>query len=425
MAAFYHELYAHQLQHQQQPQPQPQTQTQPQPQTQPQTQQQQKRPGEATQALEDKVDRLTRLVETMQADMALLERSNAELVSKVAKLEDVVHLSGGGGSNNPIGRSNGHVIANSPLAELLTSSSPSVAPGSSPLFAHQHHLRLEAGVSPALAMEARQNLPWLCHYDLPSRFAVSSFSMYPVCVMEQRYTWELPTVLAYANPAFAELCQYQMGELIGAYYTKLFSLPANVQCYGSVLYNQRPMAVSEIISFQLLLRRSDGATLRMRDQSQLFYNSEGQAQYVVMCFHGWQAGPLTQDEVLGQWVPLPNPLDPPSSSSRTSSSFSSSSLAAASPSGPPLRHAPSPSSSASHARFAPVVESWSSPADLADSAFDLLDQFSSWPPTPTTTNFSSSSSSSSSTASQSSSSSLSGGPQPAGPSGSTFRADRQ
>jgi hypothetical protein len=175
MAAFYHELYAHQLQHQQQPQPQPQTQTQPQPQTQPQTQQQQKRPGEATQALEDKVDRLTRLVETMQADMALLERSNAELVSKVAKLEDVVHLSGGGGSNNPIGRSNGHVIANSPLAELLTSSSPSVAPGSSPLFAHQHHLRLEAGVSPALAMEARQNLPWLCHYDLPSRFAVSSF----------------------------------------------------------------------------------------------------------------------------------------------------------------------------------------------------------------------------------------------------------
>jgi hypothetical protein len=34
--------------------------------------------------------------------------------------------------------------------------------------------------------------------------------MYPVCVMEQRYTWELPTVLAYANPAFAELCQYQM-----------------------------------------------------------------------------------------------------------------------------------------------------------------------------------------------------------------------
>jgi hypothetical protein len=36
------------------------------------------------------------------------------------------------------------------------------------------------------------------------------------------------------------------------------------------------MAVSEIISFQLLLRRSDGVTLRMRDQSQLFYNSEGQ-----------------------------------------------------------------------------------------------------------------------------------------------------
>jgi hypothetical protein len=34
--------------------------------------------------------------------------------------------------------------------------------------------------------------------------------MYPVCVMEQRYTWEQPTVLSYANAAFADLTLYSM-----------------------------------------------------------------------------------------------------------------------------------------------------------------------------------------------------------------------
>jgi hypothetical protein len=134
--------------------------------------------------LEEKVERLTRLVDTLYANVDQLQRSNAELVNRVARLEDVVrnnHNNNGNGNSNGNGHrqgNNGHVSSPASVAGELPSTSPRSTPPLSAGHQHNHHqqtMRLEAGVSPALAMEARQNLPWLCHYDLPTRFAISSF----------------------------------------------------------------------------------------------------------------------------------------------------------------------------------------------------------------------------------------------------------
>jgi hypothetical protein len=208
LAGFYHDIYAHQHQQQhqqpedskasikhikqQQPQPHPHSQPQqPQPlEYQQQQQQLQQRLGEGAAAaaaadgthtgLEEKVERLTRLVDTLYANVNQLQRSNAELVNRVARLEDVVRNNNNSISNGNGYRqgNNGHVPSPASVAGELPSTSPRSTPPLSSGHQHNHQqqtMRLEAGVSPALAMEARQNLPWLCHYDLPTRFAISSF----------------------------------------------------------------------------------------------------------------------------------------------------------------------------------------------------------------------------------------------------------
>jgi hypothetical protein len=43
-------------------------------------------------------------------------------------------------------------------------------------------------------------------------------SLHPICVLEQRATWKTPSMLIYANEAFAALSNYHMVCLISTHY---------------------------------------------------------------------------------------------------------------------------------------------------------------------------------------------------------------
>jgi hypothetical protein len=88
---------------------------------------------------------------------------------------------------------------------------------------------LQSGVSPAVVLEARRKLPWLCHYDIsPNRFALLDFTYvcryatplpsksnltravcsHPVYVLEKMSNLEVPSRLSYVNEAFMRLSGY-------------------------------------------------------------------------------------------------------------------------------------------------------------------------------------------------------------------------
>lgn len=131
------------------------------------------------QALEDKVDVLSRLVERLSSEVEILRRSNSDLTHELTQLRgqlrhqdiskaepDAIDLRSGDHSSSP---STGDRCS---PAYSQTPTMPQLSHAQSPPseIATQH-----AGVSPALVLEARNQLPWFCYYDIPPRFAIRSF----------------------------------------------------------------------------------------------------------------------------------------------------------------------------------------------------------------------------------------------------------
>jgi len=190
-----------------------------------------------------------------------------------------------------------------------TPPSPSAPSASASAFSFELSV-LHSGITPALALEARQQLPWICHYELPGRFAVPSFS-YPIAVFSKLSSLEVPPVCSYANEAFANLTKIPWHELIGRPYSALFTVYKDSdRRYTSALYNQRPMSASEVFSFNALLRCGDGRTLRTCDQSQFFYDFRGQAQHAVICVLNSFDDEKREGEAFDRWVRHPYVHDP-------------------------------------------------------------------------------------------------------------------
>jgi hypothetical protein len=113
--------------------------------------------------LESKLEQVT---SALGDQVRLLSDSNARLLDKVKQLEKLLTTTSASPQSCDL-----------PLSSSGTPPSPSASAFSFELSV------LHSGIAPALALEARQLLPWLCHYELPGRFAVPSFRLapYPHC----------------------------------------------------------------------------------------------------------------------------------------------------------------------------------------------------------------------------------------------------
>ncbi|ELR20539.1 uncharacterized protein ACA1_052280 [Acanthamoeba castellanii str. Neff] len=192
-------------------------------------------------------------------------------------------------------------------------SSPSLALGPGPRSSFSFELSmLQSGVSPAVVLEARQQLPWLCHYDIsPNRFAILDFTR-PVYVCEKLSSLEVPSFISYVNAAFVRMSQYSWSELIGMPFSKIFTGHERyLSQFAALLYNQPPMTPGIVFSYSPLMRRKDGQLIRLKDRSQAFYNHHGQAQYSVKCIVGWEESSLREGEGFDRWVPPRPRVDAP------------------------------------------------------------------------------------------------------------------
>jgi hypothetical protein len=150
-------------------------------------------------AIEHKFDLVTQLLHTMAGEMKQMRHTNdalfAELQQTQAKLRDTETVVSDllrreqqrAEDKQHRGvekkrRKDARTIQDSVSLSSTPNSSPTlsalvpaVSNGSRSSFSFELSL-LQSGVSPAVILEARQQLPWMCHYDIsPSRFAVIDF----------------------------------------------------------------------------------------------------------------------------------------------------------------------------------------------------------------------------------------------------------
>jgi uncharacterized coiled-coil protein SlyX len=162
-------------------------------------------------SLENKVDTLTQLVQTMSDGMQELRQVNTHLRAKIKRLKAIATAASAINHQKTHGRGVAPAVAGHSSSSSSSSSSPSssaspMGSAASPLHWAGHGVGsattasstsrvwaapltdrndersfsfelsvLHSGVSPALAMEARHQLPWLQYYDIPPRFAVVDF----------------------------------------------------------------------------------------------------------------------------------------------------------------------------------------------------------------------------------------------------------
>jgi hypothetical protein len=168
-------------------------------------QQQQELQEQRIASLENRLEVLTRLVHTMGNELRELHQANARLRAKLKRRK--VGAKSSSSDRRPAPEPSGTASAaaftatiwpvtsssspsssssSPPLSSSSSSTSPSTSssPSSSsshpfiverrPSFAFELSV-LHSGVSPVLAMEARRQLPWLLHYDIPPRFSIVDF----------------------------------------------------------------------------------------------------------------------------------------------------------------------------------------------------------------------------------------------------------
>lgn len=213
-----------------------------------------------------------------------------------------------------------------------SSSSPASPPGSHRSLRSSFSFELSvlhAGVSPALLLEAREALPFLCDYDIsPSRFAILDLR-YPICVSINPLS-DTPPIMVYVNDAFTSLVGYAREELIGLPYTNIGSYNTNHRPQVPEVIRKPPMTSGDVFSFSPLVRCKDGRLLRLADRSQFFYDHDGNAHCAILCATSWHEDTMKESERFNKWLPLrqlayhpePRPGDDEANGGATSSSSS-------------------------------------------------------------------------------------------------------
>lgn len=181
------------------------------------------------------------------------------------------------------------------------SASTAVVPRKRSSFSSEIAL-LHSFAPPGLLMEAMLVLPFLRHYAMPTRFAVLDFT-YPVCSLTSAVD-DGPPTLTFANAAFTHLANRSWEEMMGAPFHEVFAVhQANYKKVAHLILNRPPLTSSEVFTFRALMRCGGGKFLRITENVQFFYGTNGILKETLVCVINWQEGHLEEGEVL-EWIPL-------------------------------------------------------------------------------------------------------------------------